>query len=544
MKLSVIVPVSIEPDRGTFAATIGLFALGVAANLYFGRRGFLPLDQSIVFDGGWRVLSGQVPFRDFVAPGAITPSVMQAPFFALLGVTWFALVFHASVINGLACAATYAFLRLCGATRFEATLFGALTAFFFYPPTGTPFTDQHAFFFTLLMLLAVVAGTVARGRPGWIAWFAVPLLFALAYFSCQIPTSFAALCIVVWVAANWAGAWRWVSAMTAGTLALGLLLAILAWTYHVDLRTVWTYVVTMPLGTGADRTPALSALSPVRLILGTYRRLPGWAGLWSIDLAVVTPFVLLAAARVRPFPRLLFWSSASVLFVTIGFVAYSNTPLPAGLGLTMLMAGLSTVALRETAEAVAGNVARRRAAAVLVPAVIAVAAILDTAAFVRTTDVPRMPHAAYDAAADRRARGHLPAALSFMGWSRGASHYEPGEMAALVTYLRDADGNFLLIGDSSVLYGLTGKPSVSPALWLDPGLSMPRVGTAEFARFEAEILSRIRVYHVHRIVLEGPRTWTHTTLDDFPNLKRMTESRACGERHFGDVRVIEMCLPS
>ena len=58
-----------------------LFALGVGVNLVFGRRGFMPLDHSIVFDGGWRLLSGQVPFRDFAAPSGLVPSAMQVPFF-------------------------------------------------------------------------------------------------------------------------------------------------------------------------------------------------------------------------------------------------------------------------------------------------------------------------------------------------------------------------------------------------------------------------------------------------------------------------------
>ena len=42
------------------ATAIALFALGVGVNLVFGRRGFMPLDHSIVFDGGWRLLSGRL----------------------------------------------------------------------------------------------------------------------------------------------------------------------------------------------------------------------------------------------------------------------------------------------------------------------------------------------------------------------------------------------------------------------------------------------------------------------------------------------------
>ena len=147
----------------TVATSCLLFAIGLGVNLTFGRRGFLPLDQSIVFDGGWRLVSGQVPFHDFVAPSGLVPSAIQAAFVSVLGLTWFAYCLHASIVNGLFAVAVYALLRSCGATRVEAGGAGALSAFFFYPPAGTPFMDQHSFFFMTLMFLAVAWGTVAAG---------------------------------------------------------------------------------------------------------------------------------------------------------------------------------------------------------------------------------------------------------------------------------------------------------------------------------------------------------------------------------------------
>ena len=42
-----------------------------AVNAYYGPRGFMPLDHSVVFDGGWRILDGQVPFRDYTTPNAL-----------------------------------------------------------------------------------------------------------------------------------------------------------------------------------------------------------------------------------------------------------------------------------------------------------------------------------------------------------------------------------------------------------------------------------------------------------------------------------------
>jgi hypothetical protein len=511
-----------------------LFTLGVAVNLHFGRRGFLPLDQSIVFDGGWRMLNGQMPFRDFTTPSAIVPSAMQVPFFALFGVTWFALCLHAAVVNGLFCMAVYGFLRLSAATVWEACAFGALSAFFFYPPTGTPFTDQHSFFFTMLMLLAVAVGSrdavVWRARA---AWFAVPALFMLGLLSCQIPMAFAAMCVAVWVFANPRRAPEWMAALAAGTLAVGVALVLVALVARLDLRSAFAHVIAAPFQQGSARTPTPGVLSPVRMVLGTMRRLPAWAHLWSLNLAIASMLLVPFGAKRNVAWPFHVWALAALIISTAGFVAYSKTPTEAGLGLAMAIAGIGAIVIR-----LALTNQRWQLVAL---AVVAIAVGRDTVRFVQLVDVPGTIHKAFDPRAADAAEGHLPEGLSFMRWSRGASHYEPEELSALVRYLRDADGDFLLIGDSTVLYGLTGKVSPIPALWLDPRLTFPAADSPEFPAFEADLIARVRAFGVRRIVLEGPRTWGGVSLNDFPRLKRLAAVRACGEKTFGDVRVLEMC---
>ena len=104
---------------------LGLFA--AAIELYYGRRGFMPIDQSVVFDGGWRTLSGQVPFRDYTTPNAITPSLIQGLFFWVLGVSWTVYLVHAAVFNALFAMLVYILLRLCGGDRLTS-FFMALSA--------------------------------------------------------------------------------------------------------------------------------------------------------------------------------------------------------------------------------------------------------------------------------------------------------------------------------------------------------------------------------------------------------------------------------
>ena len=39
-----------------------------------------------------------------------------------------------------------------------------------------------------------------------------------------------------------------------------------------------------------------------------------------------------------------------------------------------------------------------------------------------------------------------------------------------ITQYKEDNDPFLLIGDTSPLYGLTGHPSIAPSLWFHPGL--------------------------------------------------------------------------
>jgi len=512
-----------------------LFAIGVGVNLTVGPRGFLPLDQSIVFDGGWRLLSGQVPFRDFTAPSGLVPSAMQAVFFRALGVTWFAYCLHASVINGLFCVAVYALLRLCGSTTFEAAAFAALSACFFYPPAGTPFMDQHSFFFMTLMFLAAAVGSARSGREELAAWSAVPLLFALGYGSGQIPVAFGAVCVAVWVVCHPRRAPRWIAALAGGTLAVAAVLAIVHAVWPFDWKAALDYSVTLPLRVAGDRTARPGVAGPVRLVLASLVRFPAWVHLWSLDIALAAAIPLLVVTRSLPRWRLQTWVLISCTLTTAAFIAYTRTLIQTGLGLVMVIVGVTMVWIREV-------VPPRAAMPIL--ALLGGAAVRDTVMFGRTVDAPRLEHVKYDADEAKRAEGHLPPGLEFMRWSRGPSAYEPDELTALVAFLRGADGNFLLIGDTSILYGLTGRPSVGPTLWLDPRLTMPHPESPEFAQFENDLVERIRRGDVRRIVLDRSMTWTHLTIDQFPRLVRLTKGGACGERVFGGARVLEICPDS
>lgn len=234
-----------------------LFAFAVGSGLHYGRVGFMPLDHSVVFDGGWRILCGQVPFRDFTFPYGLVTYLMQAFFFKVLGVNWFAYCLHAALLNGLFCLSVFSILRLLRATFFIAYFYALLSALLFYPPVGCPFMDNHAFFFSLIALnLAILCRETRRTVTRVGIWFAIPGVALLGYLSKQIPTLFVVPIILVILYADAVGS-RSVRKMGI-VLSLGAVfsigaLSLVAHTFDVDYSLVRLYSFSLPSELGEKR---------------------------------------------------------------------------------------------------------------------------------------------------------------------------------------------------------------------------------------------------------------------------------------------------
>ena len=116
------------PKIAELAAGAGILILSFYLTATAGARGFYPFDQSIVFDGSYRVASGQIPYRDFLVPFGPVTFWLHAFFFRLLGTTYHAYIIGAGVVNvaatlvamltGYACFPSLPVcLPQCGSTR-------------------------------------------------------------------------------------------------------------------------------------------------------------------------------------------------------------------------------------------------------------------------------------------------------------------------------------------------------------------------------------------------------------------------------------------
>ncbi len=143
----------------SWAAIFFLTVFSFLLPLHFGTRGFVFFDQSMIIDGAWRILLGQVPYRDFSVYFGPLLFYLQALFFKVFGMQLYSGVIHAAVMNMVATLVTYwGMRRLMGASVISSLGGSLLTALWFYSPMSWPWFDITGYLFLMISLLLVWRG--------------------------------------------------------------------------------------------------------------------------------------------------------------------------------------------------------------------------------------------------------------------------------------------------------------------------------------------------------------------------------------------------
>ena len=543
------------------AAPALLFLFGAAVCLYYGRRGYMPLDQSICFDGGWRMLSGQVPFRDYHAPNGFVVHALQAVWFGLFGVSWLVYCSHAAVVNGLFALLVAWLLARLGLARGWARTWGALSALVLYPPFGVPYMDQHAFFFSFLAvaLAAVARRDEGRGRARPLVWLALPSVLLLAGLSKQVPSAFVIpIVLAAALVDRRARALARLGRLALGAAAPIALLAAAGAALGVDLDRVDRYFLTLPAEEGSLRWALLPGLGP---LLERMRYTGEGLGLQTIPLLHAAAFlglagsVGLALARGermrerwrRPLPpAFLAWA---LLLVCLLFVAFTSNQPELGVPLLFVAAGLVHLALERARDSLlAARLPWPALAARALGVALVAVGLADGWRFTGTVNATRVVNdLEWDPEAAGLATPRVHPKLAFMRWQLPPGvAYAPEDLRDLADFLGHRGEPFLLLSDASVLYGLTGQPSVAPSLWYQHGLTFPRPEpdfsgwAVEVADYEDLLLARLEEHECRFVVLEHPCTWARVELDWFPRLAARVEGRRVASQRFGPFEAIEL----
>lgn len=144
---------------------LGLGLLGFGLTYTSGSRGFFAFDQSIVFDGSYRIVSGQIPYKDFLMPFGPVTFLLHALFFKLFGITYHAYLVGSATIALVASVLSVCILILLKANPVAVLAGGIVTSVWFYPPFGTPWVDQTALFFSMLAIWLSLLALHRSSRP-------------------------------------------------------------------------------------------------------------------------------------------------------------------------------------------------------------------------------------------------------------------------------------------------------------------------------------------------------------------------------------------
>ena len=127
-----------------------IILLGVLSfylNYHYGFIGVMPMDNTVLFNGGFRVLKGYVPFTDYWLVTGPFLDYLNAFFFKFLGISWRTYIIHSSLFNSFFALASYLVLNKIGLSQLFSFIYALLISLLFYPVVGTPFVDHHSTFF-------------------------------------------------------------------------------------------------------------------------------------------------------------------------------------------------------------------------------------------------------------------------------------------------------------------------------------------------------------------------------------------------------------
>ena len=164
-----------------------VFFLALFFNQYFGNKGVFPLDSFSHFDIGYRVLNGELPFKDYWVVSGPLIDFLQAFLFFIFGVNWQSYLLNASILNGVFAVLTYKLFLEFELDKKSSFFYTICVAILAYPSSGTPFVDHHSTFFSIISIYLLV---FAIKKDELVYWFLVPFLLCFAFLSKQVPATY------------------------------------------------------------------------------------------------------------------------------------------------------------------------------------------------------------------------------------------------------------------------------------------------------------------------------------------------------------------
>ena len=175
-----------------------LAILAFFVNYHYGFIGMMPMDNTVLFNGGYRVLSGYVPFNDYWLVTGPLLDYLNAFFFKLFGISWSTFIIHSSIFNLVLAVVSYYFFIKMNLSDTFSFIYSLLISILFYPVVGTPFVDHHSTFFMILSFYGLILAIKTHNNNYFIY---LPIILCLSFLSKQTPAAYGIITIAIFILA-------------------------------------------------------------------------------------------------------------------------------------------------------------------------------------------------------------------------------------------------------------------------------------------------------------------------------------------------------
>ena len=175
-----------------FISLIAIFSFSI--NFHYANIGVMPNDGFVLYNGGYRVLNGYIPFKDYWLITGPLLDYLNALFFLIGGISWKSYIAHSSFFNLLISVSTYFLLITLKLNKNFSFFYSILFSLLMYPVVGTPFVDHHSTIFMLLAYYLLVAGIEKKNNNFFLF---IPFLMCLAFLSKQTPATYGLICLII-----------------------------------------------------------------------------------------------------------------------------------------------------------------------------------------------------------------------------------------------------------------------------------------------------------------------------------------------------------
>ena len=169
-----------------------LIIFSFLVNFYYSSFGVEPMDSFVLFNGGFKVLNGLIPFKDYWLVTGPLMDYLNAFFFKLFDVSWTSYIIHSSLTNTLITVLVFTLLKTLGLNKIYNLIYTLMFSLLMYPNVGVPFVDHHATIFVLSTFCLFIIGVKKNNNK---YFFLIPSLLIIGFLCKQTPTTYGVFAI-------------------------------------------------------------------------------------------------------------------------------------------------------------------------------------------------------------------------------------------------------------------------------------------------------------------------------------------------------------